>query len=138
MAALGMIYSAFGLVGTVCIEMHDHSVLGKYKLGRCATNFLALANFIAVPLLFVFAIMLMVELLIGFPLADFCAAGPSNTLVAVLDKTASADVTDNFAYYTQCSGTNPFKSSYDDMANGVDNITSILDDYHKLFTPMYS
>merc|ERR1711988_1315416 len=34
----------------------------------------------------------------------------------------------------QCSGTNPFKSSYDDMANGVDNITSILDDYHKLFT----
>lgn len=135
MAALGLVYAAIGLVGTLCFERHNDRCCSLNFFLRASTNFLALANIVACPLLVIFAVMLMVELYIGFPLADFCAAGPANTLVTGLQDAAgdSSFVTTTFSYYTQCSGTNPFKSDYDTMAASVDNITNIMDEYKKLF-----
>ena len=130
MTSLGLTYSAIGLLGTLCIE------LPKYGLcGRCSTSLLAIANILALPLLLIFAIMMMVELTIGFPLADFCAAGPSNTLVSGLEDVfgISSTITTTFAYYTQCSGTNPFQSYYDQSVTAADNITGILDEFKNLF-----
>jgi hypothetical protein len=129
LALLGIIYSVFGLLGTMCYQ-------GQKDPCRIASCLLASTNAAGVLMLIIIALLLCAELLVGLSLGDFCAAdvGPSNALVAMMESQVDDDdATGLFKYYATCDGTNPMNEYLDIQQEAVTNMTTILDDYKDLF-----
>lgn len=127
--AIGFLFAAVGLLGTICFESADK------RCCKFASSCLLIGNCIAIPLMFCVCVLLSAELLIGYPVADFCARGPAETLadLAVSQFDDGQDFTEVLTYYTSCSGENPMQEYYDDGVAAAENVTELLDDYKDVF-----
>ena len=107
---LGTIFASLGMVAAMLPER-------RLVCCRFATNALACTSVIGIVTLFLLSITVMVELIIGQFVGDFCYDGPGKSLgeltIEHFNKT-SPFFTKIVTHYTSCSGVNPFDSYYDD------------------------
>lgn len=127
--AIGFVFAGIGLLGTICFESSNK------RCCKFASTLLLLGNCLAVPLMFLVACMLSLELFIGYPLADFCAAGPAATLgtLAINQLDDGTEFTDVITFYTSCEGENPMQEYYDTGVAAATNVSDLLDDYEDVF-----
>jgi hypothetical protein len=71
---MGILYSVSGLLGSICCET-------KRKCCQFASCCLAFSSWVGILILFILTLTIVVELLIGVILSDFCYAGPASSMM---------------------------------------------------------